>query len=260
MTLGIRTPFIRLQAVIPGTSNLQIDSTKVSAMFPPIGPVEIEASGHWLFGGDASSLTDLRYGLDLTPIASQLTPTYGAGFVTLAASTQYMNGLATPIPDAAEQTICVTFKYAVGSYAMQAGTLDATPADGGDAIYMNAGVETTNSRVSSGSTTPSSLTLPSAAVAGSYIFAAVGSTSLNDEPLRRSFIGNGNQVDTASEKLVAARNIVLGNGYYVGGGLASGGSTFAELICFPRLLSVAEIAAVYARSQTRMAARGITVL
>ena len=82
------------------------DFTRLSASV-----VEVTAKGHWLLGGDSSSLLDLTEGAALTLNATA--PNYSADHIQVA-NAGY-NGLKTPFADSANQTIVGVFQRRVGN-------------------------------------------------------------------------------------------------------------------------------------------------
>lgn len=214
-------------------------------------PYEAAAAGHWLFGTDSASLTG-KGGLVLSP--ANTPPTFAAGYLATVASTTLKNGLLSPFDDSLEQTIAGVFQYKASGTQMLMGALASSSEVGGDALYRDSTGYNTNTRPGTGSKT--AVVMPGL-TDGAWFFAALSYTATGT--LQRVFIGgNANSVTQAVNKAAAPRKIALGNALYSASSF-SDAVLCAEFIYFSSPLDDAAMKALYARSKTRLAARGITV-
>lgn len=213
-------------------------------------PLESSAYDHWMFDRGAASLTGMVLGRMLTPGATA--PTFGSNYVSLA--TIPAGALKTPKNDAASQTLCVVYRRpSASTLRYLAGSLDGASGSSLLALGTALGGVYGNQR-------PFAQIGPAThpGVQGDWVFAAFSEKTVGASKEQILMVG-GQPVlsSTVANKTVAARQVVLGNGYDA----ASGDSIidFAEFIVFDKALTAAELQDVYLRAKTRMGSVGITV-
>ena len=217
---------------------------------------EPDAWGHWNFGTSSASLTDLTQGKALTLAGTA--PTYNSTGVVVAGGLN--TGLLSDLADGTERTLCAVIKIPdLSSFigANVAGNVGTSEGFGmfvlkSSGLYGILPVV----RGATGITGNNFVGLN----VGDYVFLAISYTQTGSNKLNKFFGGNlSSSITSATAKTASAVKMAFGN-------IAYSTSTYhapleiSEGILYDRALSLAEIAAVYARSKTRMAARSITVV
>lgn len=217
---------------------------------------EPDAWGYWNFGTSSASLVDLTQGKALTLAGTA--PTYNSTGVVVAGGLN--SGLLSDLADGTERTLCAVIKIPdlssfVGSnVAGNVGTSDGF----GMFVHKSSGAYGILPIVRGG-TGITGDTFAGLAV-GDYVFLAISYTQTGSNKLNKFFGGKlSSSITSATAKTASAVKMAFGN-------IAYSTSTYhspleiSEGILYDRALSLAEIAAVYARSKQRMATRGITVV
>lgn len=217
--------------------------------------VETGAQGHWFFGTDYTGYDDLVSGQTLTPLIPSAV-SLGTGTLTISDGSgagDAMRGLETGFAQAAEQTICLVASPEAGNRIM-GGNLTTS---NGSGIFMQG----TGLRVNARARPHNNVTLedPVSQTAPFIFLAHAISATANwvayrggDTPV----VQTGGPINPAVD---TSNPIGIGNTVYASGSFTAGGS-YAELIVFNSYKTETEIAEIYARSKTRLAARGVTVL
>lgn len=230
-----------------------IDPARVSNILP--AGVEADAIGHWIFGGDAESLSDLITGVQVTPPATGAQPTFGANFMTIPDGQG--RGLRTPFDEPAAVTMAMVIKAREeGDIQILGGTFTGADEDGGVTLMNRIG-ESRRYQVrerSSGVTL--SFSIPSSIGAGDWV-CIIGSA----EPGERWGYGGVDPVSSVISRMVSTpvRKIALGNAYYTAGGSLAG-LDVAEFVVWDRALTGAEMVDYRIRAVDRMRDRGVTLL
>jgi|GEM_PF-1662062 len=222
---------------------------------------EVNAIDHFLFGGGGASLVGLKGLMFLAPANPNAPPNYNPTFLQTSGGGQ--NGLISNLPEPDAFTIYTVMHYddADGRGSIVAGTVQGGSGDGrGFGILRGAATDTYQMLARPNGTVtfmPASNILDAR---GKWMFMAmtfeVGSRAW------KAYVGGANMVSNvlAQPYAKSARNLALGNAYYVSSSTPYVGAvSHAELIVFDRALTQAELDAVYARSRSRMASRGITI-
>lgn len=239
---------------IGGISDTFSVTTKAAA---PSGDAEAGALGHWFFGTDNTGMTDMIAGAALTPL--RIAPTHAAGHLALGSDGTGVNGLATPFDDADDLTFIAVVRQADAAHQCVVGPTFGDDSGYGTFFNGSQGLKT-NGRAGSGFVN-ATLDGNTDLSPSTWIFVAV-SASAGTAPANVAFAGDttgGHKVVTASALNAAtAGKVALGSAHYTTGTFADP-MEVAELIVFDSHKTEAEIEAIYARSRTRLAARGITV-
>jgi len=217
---------------------------------------EPDSWGHWSFGTSSASLTDLTQGKALTLAGTA--PTYNSTGVVVAGGLN--TGLLSDLADGTERTLCAVIKIPdLSSYIGAAVAGNVGTSDGfGMFVHKSSGQYGILPLVRGG-TGITGDTFAGLNV-GDYVFMAISYTQTGSNKLNKFFGGKlSSSITSATAKTASAVKMAFGNIAY------STSSYHAPLeisegILYDRALSLAEIAAVYARSKTRMATRGITVV
>jgi hypothetical protein len=251
----MNSPFLML-----GGLNISIGIGRISRanVNLPFG-AEAGAYGHWLFGGTSESLTSIDAN-ERTLTAQSAAPTYSSGYISLTMNEG--NALQSDLTDTGQDmTLCVVARtlQSTNGIIPLAGNADNSSGTTGRMLYRapsggsyNMGHLNTNvGRVMS----PARTMLDNAFV---FAAASVATTPTTNNLL---MLAGGQAVQTLSQTFVGATAgtapIGLGNsGYSV---TPTVSTDFAEFILFDYALTATELADVYARSQERMADRGITL-
>lgn len=217
---------------------------------------EPDAWGHWNFGTSSASLIDLTQGKALTLAGTA--PTYNSTGVVVAGGLN--TGLLSDLADGTERTLCVVIKIPdLSSFAGSnvAGNVGDSSGFGMfiNKISGNYGILPLV-RGATGITGNNFAGLN----VGDYVFMAISYTQTGSNKLNKFFGGKlSSSTTSTTAKTASAVKMAFGNIAY------SASSYHAPLeisegILYDRALSLTEIAAVYARSKTRMATRGIAVV
>ena len=250
MTLFTRLP-ISVAASLPILSESDI------AYFSGL---EDSAYEHWIFDkGGVGGLTGRVKGKVLTVQSDA--PTYAANSLAMMGSVG--KGLLTDLIDAAgaKRTVFAVVQDTIAGTSIKVpfGTLDTTGAGTGGLPFFSGTVPTRGVF-----TTYKGLT--NSANSGAVIsnatwhFLAISLDAASASKSVTTLVGGQavNVATSAGPYAHSGRAIALGNGYYLTGHASL--MNFAEFGVYDRALTAADLAAVYARSKARMAARGITVV
>jgi len=216
---------------------------------------EPDAWGYWNFGTSSASLVDLTQGKVLTLAGTA--PTYNSTGVVVAGGLN--SGLLSDLADGTERTLCAVVKIPdLSSYvgAVVAGNVGTSDGFG---MFVHKSGQYGILPLVRGATGITGDTFAGLNV-GNYVFLAISYTQTGSNKLNKFFGGKlSSSITSATAKTASAVKMAFGN-------IAYSSSTYhapleiSEGILYDRALSLAEIAAVYARSKTRMATRGITVV
>ncbi len=215
------------------------------------GSAEYGATGHWLFGGGASSLTGITASKS-TLLEGSTSPVFSSNYVTLNG---YPAGLTSPSADAvdATDTLCFVFKTPTSiSSDIICGNATLTSGDGGFFVATNASKELyVTYRTSS-----TANLIGSGLVENTWYFVAIS----------RDFSGSTRKITTKLSELSTALTTLSGSYTASSTNIAIGNATynnaarpvdFAEFITFDTAYTSGGLEAVYARSKERMESRGI---
>ena len=221
---------------------------------PVSGPVaEAGAQAHWLFGSDNPTYADLVS----AQIATGPTHALEAGYMTSPTGTA--QGRDSGIPEAAEQTTCFVFRLAGSTDSMIGGTLQLPGDDGsrGTSLYTKLPSSLyANMRGGWGN----SLVNGSLSLTTDFVFVALSKNAATGGYVLFSGDQSGNGVLTGTSALsTSSRTIGIGNLHFNNSGF-SGQISLAETIIFDSAKTETELEAIYTRSRSRLAARGLTVL
>lgn len=219
---------------------------------PTAGP-ETTAWEHWVLHTNSSRLTGIVNSRVLTPVA---TVNYNANAVVCPAGLGgYINGLTTTLADRQNYTIGIVFKRPVdtaGDYNLIAGTNRIVSEDGAGLFAYGS--------------TPLQLTAASptvsfgrpwadgAVIVGDWCWAAFTSNGGKIGAM----LGGGSFLEDASVRTVSVRNIGVGN-CYVAYSNCDNLLEIAEVVLFDSCLTPTQLSALYARSQSRLLARGLSI-
>ncbi|WP_349294657.1 sialate O-acetylesterase (plasmid) [Thioclava sp. 'Guangxiensis'] len=220
----------------------------------PAVSAEAGASAHYLFGTDNSSDTDLNGAQALLDAPESRS----AGYLSTAASAN--GGLETPVPDAESFTLIMVMRArdAGTGGGIFGGSIAASgEGNSGWGIFENGGVAYHNAKVSGGGNDLMVAETPSPLSTSAWTFVA-GTVSPTTQAYFHGASGGSVYVsDAHARSLGTVANIGLGPTRYAS---FTKGYDIAEAILYSGMaLSQAELQAVYERSLTRLAARGITL-
>ena len=217
---------------------------------------EPDAWGHWNFGTSSASLTDLTQGKSLTLAGTA--PTYNSTGVVVAGGLN--SGLLSDLADGTERTLCAVVKIPDLSSFLGANVAGNVGTSEGFGMFVHkSSGQYGILPIVRGGTGITGDTFAGLNV-GDYVFLAISYTQTGSNKLNKFFGGKlSSSITSATAKTASAVKMAFGNVQY------STSSYHAPLeisegILYDRALSLIEIAAVYARSKTRMATRGITVV
>ena len=202
---------------------------------------------------DAAKLTGIVNGRSLTPVA---TVDYNPNAVVCKAGLAgYINGLTAAFSDRLSYTIAVVFKRPIdtaGDYNLVAGTNRVVSEDGaGLLIYGSTPLQLT---VSSPTVSFGRLWADGAVIVGDWVWAAFTSNAGKVGGM----IGGGSYLEDTSVRTVSARNVGVGN-CYVAYPNCDNLLEIAEVVIFDAALNSTQLSQLYARSQSRLAARGLSI-
>lgn len=222
---------------------------------------EADAIDHFLFGGGGASLVDLKGRMFLTPANPSAPPNYNPTFLQTSGGGQ--NGLISNLPEPDAVTICTVMHYddRDGRGSMVAGTVQSGSGDGKGFGIIRGGAWDTFQLLARPNGTVTFMPAANIVCArGGWMFMSmtfeVGSRAW------KACVGGASTVSNVLAQAYAksARNLALGNAYYLSSSTPYDGAvSHAEMIVFDRALTQAELDAVYARSRSRIASRGITL-
>jgi len=224
--------------------------TSFAGLNNPYPTAETGAAGHWLFG------TGNQLYIDLTGSATNLTengtsPTFD---YTTAQMAGQGDGLLSAITEPLNLTMCLVVKFGPSAVVLN-GTLDNSPRINGVSMFFSSGFKI-NERGGFGNIT---IAPSSAFTSGNYYFIAM---SVDSTDAYIGYLGDSTSTTVVSgaggTRNPSTRALSVGNVHYAGGSF-TGNPIIAEAIFFDSAKSEAELDAIYARSVTRMSARGITV-
>ena len=217
---------------------------------------ESGAAGHWLFGSDYPNYEDLVSAQQLTELipgavtlnAASLSISDGTG------SGDAKRGLETAIPQAPEQTVCLVVSGTPGNRIL-GGNLST--GDGAGAFMFGTALQN-NARGKPHNNVVIESTVPQTSP---FLFVAQSISATQNWVLFRgdasaSLVQTGAPLAAA---VATANPIGIGNTAYTSGSFVTGGD-YAEAIVFNTHKTQAELEAIYQRTRTRLAARGIGLL
>ncbi|WP_341213291.1 sialate O-acetylesterase [uncultured Limimaricola sp.] len=209
---------------------------------------EADARGHWFFGADNATDADMLTGQVLT--ANGAAPQRGSSFLTISGQG---NGLLSSVSDNAAITMVFVVRKPGNVNAILGGTLNrgASPTPSGASPYFASASLSVNNHGGAGN-----VSLDSNAPANAWLFIAV---SLDATGTRVYFEGGAvNRVNTGttSRGPVSPRAVALGDVHFDSTAF-TGAVDFAEMVVWHSAKTLSEIEAIYERSKTRLAARGI---
>lgn len=231
---------------------------------PLIPSLENKAYGHWLFGGNESSLTDVVHNRLLTLQAgATVQPSYAENSVTIP--TTIGNALLSDITDGADQsvTLCAVVKCASTSLSVLLGNLVTfdTATSSGLAAFLSANkaYATVKPATANNAGGVASLAAPATITQTANLFIAISVDKVTKKVIiyaQQGAIESSNEATYTSASYAASINkIGVGNVAYVGG---LGAATYSEAIIFDKALSLAEIQEVATRSKERLANRNVS--
>lgn len=219
---------------------------------------------HWIFDkGGVAGLTGRNQGKLLTPQSDA--PAYSGAHLTL--NTASGKALLTDLEDSAapQDTICAIFRPQVSAgMHFPFGCLGETGNNTGGGPYLQGTEPSRNIFLTYRINVASAVNTGVPVAGGNWYFLAVSrnfAAGAGAKALTMLLGGQSPYVLSNSllyGRAASPRKQALGNPYYAAAG--AGSMDFAEFVVFNKALSAAELAAVYARSKARMAARGITVV
>lgn len=217
---------------------------------------ESGAAGHWLFGTDYPAYEDLVSGQQLTELipgavalnAASLSISDGTG------AGDAMRGLVTPFAQGPEQTVCLVVSGSPGNRIL-GGNLST--GDGAGAFMFGTALQN-NARGKPHNNVVIESAVPQAAP---FLFVAHSISATQDWVLFRgdasaSVVQTGAPLASAVD---TGNPIGIGNTAYTSGSFVTGGD-YAEAIVFNAHKSETDLEAIYQRTRTRLAARGISLL
>jgi hypothetical protein len=219
---------------------------------PTAGP-ETTAYEHWVLKVNSSSLTGIVNTRSLVPVA---TVNYNANAVVCPAGLAgFVNGLKTDLIDRQSYTIGIVFKrpaVAPGDYTIFAGTPKVSAEDGAGILeFGNTPLQMT---VVSPGVSFGRLWADGAVAVGDWVWAAF----VSNGGKVGGMIGGGSYLEDATVRTVTSREIGVGN-CYVPFSNADNLLEIAEVVLFDSTLTPTQLNELYARSQSRLLARGLTI-
>jgi len=248
-----------VEGIAPPAGAPALSASRWSPVFGDLP--EADAIDHFLFGGSDASLIGLKGRLTLAPANPSAPPSYANAFLHTAAGGQ--NGLVSSLPEPDAFTVCTVMRYdgQDGRGSIIAGTLQGGAGDGKGFGILRGGASDTFQLLARPNGTVTFM--PAANIVGArggWMFMAmtfeVGSRAW------KAYVGGASMVSNVLAQAYAksARNLALGNAYYASSTTPYDGSVaHAEMVVFDHALTQAELDAVYARSRSRMASRGIAI-
>ncbi|MER5171573.1 sialate O-acetylesterase [Thioclava kandeliae] len=232
------------------------DGVSVTATGTPVaGAVnaEVESVGHWLLGSDNTSRVGLSGGELYQYSATEWADS--AGYMT--SPTTGASGLLTHLDDPKDVTLAAVIRIPADDLqSCILGTLRDTSDEGGTLICN----DTTNGYLGLiRAPYVSNYYVQQAYTAGEWFFIALSSNydASTVEGFKSSAGGSATRSVAGRRIASPYKKIAVGNVFF---NASTGGAIdMAELMVFDRAMTSAEMAEVYARSQSRLAARGITV-
>lgn len=238
--------FTRLPIVVPSSGLPIVPSAEIEYLNDIM---ESTSFDHWLFDKGAESLTGRAHGQLLT--AQAASPAYASNYLSL--NNIKGNSLISTLLDRRELTMCVVVdQLPITGTKVLAGTANEQPAGYGSMIVSIAADLVGNQR-------PSAQVGPVVPGAG-WQFIAYSESALSGLTTQILLRGGLAAVTRTGSplKTLSTDTVAVGNRNFVGATVGS--RKFAEFILFDRALSGDELQAVYLRSKTRLANRGISVV
>lgn len=218
------------------------------------GDAEYGASGHWLLGGGASSLTGITASKSLLS-EGDVSPVWSGDYVTLNG---YQAGLTSPSLDSEDglDSFCLVFKTqgSVNSDVVL-GNASTTSGDGGFFVATNASGElyitargTFDNRV-----------IATGILPNSWYFISISRNFSGDSKELNYFVGGISTGQTLGTGVYIpnADNMAVGN---INFNNASRPMDYAEFITYSRVISTEEMNSIYERSKVRMSDKGISIV
>ncbi|MDW3181220.1 fibronectin type III domain-containing protein [Roseobacter sp.] len=239
-------------AVGTGSFSATASGTPFSLAIP--AEAEADAQGHWFFGTDNVTDSDMITGQALTANGAQ--PTRSSGYLSILGQG---NGLLSHVADSADITFCAVVRRPQGaSRAILGGVMDSG-AGVEQAGWSPFTWDTNDLHVRNKGGTEI-VELDNSSPLDAFYFLAVSLSATGEHvyfrgTLGTSIVSSGN----AGRGTVRAVNVALGDVHFDAGSFV-GSFDCAEMIVWQSAKSVAELEAILQRSRDRLAARGITVL
>jgi len=210
------------------------------------------AVGHWVFGLDNESMTDLVAGDTLTQNNVASIPVHSEGFLALPTGT--LIGLNSSIAETDSQTVIAVVRASdISTGGIFAGTFAA---GNGAGIYHNA-ADVAYTR------NPASPTTFATLDADTWVFVAITTNNNGADYTAAAFVGNSAtpvyHSQTLASVVLSASSISIGASYY-DSAIFRAAMDCAELIVINSALSQAGLQEVYDRSVTRLASRGVALI
>lgn len=219
---------------------------------------EAGAVGHWLLGSDNPGHAGLAGGA-LSPNGA--VPVLHAGYAAISGADE-LDGLASALPETAALTLCYVIRKPDSARSILGGTLrKASLGPGGFGLVCAAGAALKVMQNASASSIES-LQIQAGWPVGQFFFLAAAIDAAGGVT---GYVGDAAAPVTvtgsfAGRQADAAGLLGIGNTSYDDGlGTFANPYDIAEAIVFDSALDAGQIAAVYARSVARLAARGIAV-
>lgn len=239
-------------AVGTGSFSVTASGTPFSLSVP--AEAEADAQGHWFFGTDNVTDSDMITGQALTANGAQ--PTRSSGYLSILGQG---NGLLSHVADSADITFCAVVRRPQGaSRAILGGVMDSG-AGAEQAGWSPFTWDTNDLHVRNKGGTEI-VELDNSSPLDTFYFLAVSLSATGEHiyfrgTLGTSIVNSGN----AGRGTVRTVNVALGDVHFDAGSFV-GSFDCAEMIVWQSAKSVAELEAIFLRSRDRLAARGITVL
>ncbi|EXG71794.1 hypothetical protein [Acinetobacter baumannii] len=225
---------------------------------------EFESYGHWLFGGDSSSLIDVVNGKLLAlQGGATVQPVYTDNSVTLSIANG--NALISDLIDSSNQsvTLCTVVKCSSTALSILLGNLVpfGSTASSGLGGFASAGKAylTLKAITGTGGAGIGSLTPAASITQTNNFFIAISvdkATKKGIVYVQQAGTESSNEATYASPSYDTALNkFGICNVAYTG---AAGSATYNEAVIFDKALTLDEIKAVASRAKDRMKNRGIT--
>ncbi|QXM18608.1 hypothetical protein Phab24_id163 [Acinetobacter phage Phab24] len=245
--------FVSSRSNLPTISNLD-------DLLPSL---EYEAYGHWLFGGDSSSLIDVVNGRLLSlQSGATIQPVYAAKSVTLSLTNG--NALVSDLVDSSDQsvTLCAVVKCSSTALSILLGNLvrsDSTLSSGlGGFASAGKAYLTLKAITGTGGAGIGSLTPAASITQTDNFFIAISVNKVTKKGIiyaKQMGVESSNEATYGAPSYDAALNkFGIGNVAYTG---VAGSATYNEAIIFNKALTLEEIMSVAERSKGRMRNRGI---
>lgn len=244
---------MNLFTILPVSTNDSSLPQLNAADITTFGAAEYGATGHWLLGGGAGSLTGITSAKSQLQ-AGTVAPIWLDNYVTLNG---YQAGLESPSADTVSglDSFCIVFKTqsSLASDVVM-GNATTTAGDGGFFLALNASGEL----YITARGTFDNKTLATGLSTDTWYFVAVSrdfSGSAKNLTYKVSEVSSGLQVGTGTY-IPSTSNVACGNLQFNN---AARPIDYAEFITYNRVISESEMNSIYLRSKDRMLSKGITL-